>query len=355
MRVRLPDFAGILALPAALLVSVAASGVPTARHGAAAGAARNSAVAVGTAGADAGVTRAPTPLRLSTREGLSGALKVIIALPGRRVRLPLERLGGVSWTPLRYAWRSSSGPAGAGATKRVLPGDSAALPGEPGEYTLWVAAAAGVLREPAVRALVEVPFARKHDGYLDGYHIGRYPTEGRVRHGRYAPPAGFIRVTPGMVDLPVSTHFRLGQFLTHDQANVWPKFLVLNPRLIDKLELVLAELNREGVPAHHMTIMSGYRTPQYNRRGLSRGRALLSRHQWGGAADVWVDDDGDGYIDDLNGDGRRDTGDVRVILRAVDAVERAHPSLRGGAGVYPATSAHGPFIHIDVRGRAARW
>ena len=28
-----------------------------------------------------------------------------------------------------------------------------------------------------------------------------------------------------------------------------------------------------------------------------------------------------------------------------------YPQLVGGAGVYKANSAHGPFIHVDVRGR----
>jgi uncharacterized protein YcbK (DUF882 family) len=27
----------------------------------------------------------------------------------------------------------------------------------------------------------------------------------------------------------------------------------------------------------------------------------------------------------------------------------------GGIGIYPATSAHGPFVHIDARGTRARW
>jgi hypothetical protein len=27
----------------------------------------------------------------------------------------------------------------------------------------------------------------------------------------------------------------------------------------------------------------------------------------------------------------------------------------GGASAYPATGAHGPFVHLDVRERAARW
>ena len=44
-----------------------------------------------------------------------------------------------------------------------------------------------------------------------------------------------------------------------------------------------------------------------------------------------------------------------IVLAAVDRVESAHPGLIGGAGVYPAESGHGPFIHIDVRGYRARW
>jgi hypothetical protein len=29
--------------------------------------------------------------------------------------------------------------------------------------------------------------------------------------------------------------------------------------------------------------------------------------------------------------------------------------LRGGLGVYRSTPAHGPFLHVDARGRRARW
>jgi len=36
-------------------------------------------------------------------------------------------------------------------------------------------------------------------------------------------------------------------------------------------------------------------------------------------------------------------------------VEAANPGLVGGIGIYPATSAHGPFVHIDARGTRARW
>jgi len=76
---------------------------------------------------------------------------------------------------------------------------------------------------------------------------------------------------------------------------------------------------------------------------------------YGDAADVFVDNDGDGWMDDLNRDGRVNLRDARVMQDAVDRVEAAHPALVGGSGVYVATSGHGPFIHIDTRGYPARW
>ena len=148
----------------------------------------------------------------------------------------------------------------------------------------------------------------------------------------------------------------LRDFLTKDQASVWPKYLVLREELVDKLELVIQELERGGVPVRHMQVMSGFRTPQYNDQGVGAGgRAQNSRHQYGDAADVFVDNDRDGRLDDLNGDGRVDTRDVTVMVAAAERVERRYPELVGGAGVYRANSAHGPFVHIDVRGSRARW
>ena len=56
-----------------------------------------------------------------------------------------------------------------------------------------------------------------------------------------------------------------------------------------------------------------------------------------------------------SGETRVTIADARVILAAVDRVERAHPALVGGCGVYPAASGHGPFVHVDTRGYRARW
>jgi hypothetical protein len=202
------------------------------------------------------------------------------------------------------------------------------------------------------------PFTSKRADRIGGYRLGFWPAERRrMTPTAYANPTGFIEVTSDDdATTPVSEHFRLGDFLTHDQAHIWPKYLVLREDLIDKLELVIAELERSGVSVRTMRVMSGFRTPQYNAKGgNTAGRAELSRHMYGDAADVFVDNDGDGRMDDLNRDGRVDSRDAKVIVAASEKVERAHSDLVGGAGVYRATSAHGPFAHIDVRGKRARW
>jgi hypothetical protein len=201
-------------------------------------------------------------------------------------------------------------------------------------------------------------FAEKLNGRIGSYRIGYWPQEqGRPFAGtNYANPTGFIEVTPANMDTPVSEHFRLEDFLTHDQQGVWPKYLVLREDLVDKLELVIAQLQQDGHLVKHMSVMSGFRTPQYNAGGgEAGGRASMSRHMYGDAADVFVDNDGDGRMDDLNGDGRVDYRDAQVILDAAERVERAHPDVVGGVGVYRATASHGPFAHVDVRGRRARW
>lgn len=229
-------------------------------------------------------------------------------------------------------------------------GDSALQ--TPGIYALSDSAMGG-----SFAFITMLPFESKSAGKVGTYRMGSWPGERRaVRSVAYANPEGFIRVTPENQDTYVSQHFRLRDFLTHDQQGVWPKYLVLREALVDKLELVIADLQANGVTVQHVSVMSGFRTPQYNARGVRRGgRAQDSRHQYGDAADVFVDNNRDGRMDDLNRDGRVDTRDAQVIVAAVERVERAHPELAGGAGLYRATRAHGPFAHIDVRGHRARW
>lgn len=200
-------------------------------------------------------------------------------------------------------------------------------------------------------------FSLKTGAYVGGYRMGYWPAELRaIRARAYQNPDGFVEVTPANAGLRVSDHFLLRDFLTHDQASVWPKYVVLREALLDKLELVLKELERSGHSTSRVIVLSGFRTPAYNLAlGDASGRARESRHQYGDAADIIIDSDGDGRMDDLDMDGRSDVGDVHVIERAVERVERAHPEFVGGLGLYQSMGPSGPFAHIDVRGEAARW
>lgn len=248
-----------------------------------------------------------------------------------------------------------------------LEGPGVGAPTAPPRAGIWkLAVAIGNAIKPVTDFnLISVrPRTDKRDGKVGLYYIGSWPGEsgGRVSApraapaDRYLPPSGFIEVTRENADTKVSDHFALRDFLTHDQANVWPKYLVLELRNVDKLELVLSELARQGIDVSGVKVMSGFRTPQYNRGGGNTGgRAGLSRHMYGDAADIFIDSNKDGVMDDLNRDGRITIADSRVVQQAVDRVEASNPELVGGAGIYPAAAGHGPFIHIDTRGYRARW
>src|SRR5687767_3414975 len=198
-----------------------------------------------------------------------------------------------------------------------------------------------------------LPYQSKQGSTLRGYRVGNWPAKGAAR---YAPPAGFIEVTPENATTPVSQQFQLKDFLTKDQASVWPKYLVLKPRLLDKLELISAALAERGLPSR-LHVMSGFRTPQYNGQGVGKkgGRASMSRHMYGDAADVFVDEDRNGAMDDLNRDGKVTAADAKVLFTIAEGVEAAHPDLVGGLSAYRSNSAHGPFVHVDARGSKARW
>jgi hypothetical protein len=101
--------------------------------------------------------------------------------------------------------------------------------------------------------------------------------------------------------------------------------------------------------------MSGYRTPYYN--SMIGNETSYSRHLYGDAMDIYIDEDGDGQMDDINGDGKIDENDARFLLRIAEAIDHSTQWgwLKGGAGVYHATKAHGPYLHVDARGYVARW
>ena len=190
-------------------------------------------------------------------------------------------------------------------------------------------------------------------GYLDSYRIGQYPKKPLNGLAIYKAPVGFIRVEVEDTLIHVSPNFTIGQFLSKQQSS-FPKYVVLRPELIIKLERILSALNVAGHDINNFHIMSGYRTPFYNR---AIGNVKYSRHQWGGAVDIFVDSKPiNNLMDDLNGDGAINIEDAKWLAKFINTMSHSGEfSNLGGVGIYGSNAAHGPFVHVDVRGYRARW
>jgi uncharacterized protein YcbK (DUF882 family) len=276
--------------------------------------------------------------------GRSGEVKVRFTLPGEPIEFPLA-IGGNA-EALLYQWVRVVDSVAVGEPL-PLTADRPVAPKLPGFYHIAIVrdSARTIVAEPTLAVMV--PFDRKLGNWLNGYRIGTYLSEriGGKRRGRPEVPVGFVEVREELLDLPLSKHLKLADFVTHDdQDNVWPKYVALNPRLLDKLELVLSDLGGAARPELGIDVHSGFRSPSHNRE--VRRAASDSRHQYGDAADVQIDANGDGKI--------TMTDEIRVML-AVDRVERAHPDLVGGLGLYTSRRYRTPYLHIDTRGKRSRW
>lgn len=238
---------------------------------------------------------------------------------------------------------SGDGPAGALSSRHTL-----TAPSEPGH-----AAARLEARDGAVMMLNVLVMEPAEGDVVNGYRLGRWPDELYRGDEAYAPITHVAEGSGPFADIQVSPHFTLGQFLCKQVAD-GPRYLVVSERLVLKLERVLEAANAQGWRADTFTVLSGFRTPVYN---AAIGNGRFSRHIYGGAADVFIDADGDGWMDDLNGDGRSTRADAALLYDLVEslAVDQHFAPYLGGLGEYGATSVRTPFVHIDERGWRARW
>jgi len=273
--------------------------------------------------------------------GASGAVRVKVLKPGEQLAVPGAPAGA----------RVELAPAGGGA---AVAADQAQ---DPGIWNVVLKMADAIRPASTVNVITLVPLSTKKAGRIGSYSIGSWPYEsGGAPKAIYEPPAGLVKVTPENLDLHLSEHIQLRDFITKGQEGLWPKYVALQPRVLDKVELTIQELKRSGHPVKDIFVVSAFRTPSYNDDGGDpTGRAALSRHMYGDAMDIAVDNDGNGRMDDLNGDGRITVADAHVIGEAAERVEQAHPELVGGIGIYAPTGAHSGFVHIDTRGYRARW
>lgn len=271
--------------------------------------------------------------------GESGQLQVVFQNEGDTLALPATVPEGVDVAFVTGADTVAASP-------------GAQPPRQPGVWNVLLSMRDAVQQVPNLNVVRLVSAGSMQNGRIGEYRIGSWPSG----EGAYAPPRGFVQVTQENMNTYVSTHFQLKDFLTKGQEGVWPKYVALSSRLLDKLELTLQELERRGHAVEDVFVVSGFRTPVYNSSGgNTQGRGALSRHMYGDASDIAIDNDGDGCMDDLTGDGRATVADARVIVEAAEQVERDYPHLIGGIGTYAPTGAHCGMVHIDTRGNRARW
>jgi hypothetical protein len=275
--------------------------------------------------------------------GASGEVKLAFAMPGQEISYPLDVHGDP--TELQYAW-VRNGDTTLSTVPKVLTSDKVFAPPKAGFYRLALLKNGPHREIEGLTLAVLVPFEEKEGAMLRGYRIGTYIAE-RVS-GRQPPPTGFLEITPADLDLQITKHLRVGDFLNHDQVGVWPSYAAVNPKLLDKLELVIQEIARwhgdKAVADIELDVHSGFRAPEHNQR--IRRAARDSQHQYGDAADVAIDANGDGKITAI---------DSRMVALAVEIVELKHPDLVGGLGLYTSGHSSTNYVHIDVRGRRARW
>lgn len=284
------------------------------------------------------VDRSDVSIRFGDQEVVYRTMAVF-ALPGEQVPITIEDPESIVETT-------------AGTIQKVAPGQFQwEAPASPGDAVLEVKRPGGT--RVTMNAFVMVPYSEMKNGKVEGYRVGAYPPPrpGKVHEAR---PRGFVRVTESNRDLAVAPHFKLGQFVCK-AGEGYPKYIVLQRPLLVRLENLLATANESGIKASTFQVMSAYRTPQYNK--AIGNTTSFTRHQYGDAADIFVDDDGDGRMDDLNGDGRHDKQDALVLHRLAEKTEGTPEAggLDGGLSAYSPTHSHGPFVHVDTRGYAARW
>ncbi len=325
--------------------------------------------------ADGGGHRQPSRLEILRHgESLHSRVRALTLLPGESVRLtnaadtspvapavstiaPVFEVRAHTFPGARVRWDTDGGRV-ATASRGSATVARWIAPDTPGTYRLRLRDGDGHATDaqPEIVMLVLTPFTLTSNGSLSGYVIGEYPAGDRhtPEQPRESPPVpGFVAVTPHNQDVALSAHFRLRDFLCKQQPEHFPKYLALDVRLLDKLERLVDALTVAHGRVPRVTVMSAFRTPYYNR--AIGNETPWSRHTLGDAADVFVDDDGDGVMDDLDHDGAITAADADALLRVVDTLDGGDTRIAGGAAAYGATAAHGPFVHLDVRGSRARW
>ena len=135
--------------------------------------------------------------------------------------------------------------------------------------------------------------------------------------------AARVLVSNGFCQLKLENNFNLFEFRCRDGTDVPEEYMRNVRELAKNLQALRDHL---GLPVR---IISGYRTPKYNRK---IGGARRSQHMLAKAADVKIS----GYT----------PAEVKLII---EKLIKEGKMCSGGVGLYKT------FTHYDTRGRNARW
>ncbi len=261
-----------------------------------------------------------------------------MAMPGDSVTLSASP--DSSWAAGSLAWELPGGTMAEGTTAGLR---------MPRSHGIWALRVEDGSRSESYTVIAPVESSRWRTATLNSFPIGFYG-DGNIR-GQL--PDCFIELMPQDMERRVSTHLTLGQFLCHIEGS-YPQYMVLQLDLVDKLEAVLDEVRRHYPEACDVHNISGFRTPIYN--ASIGNETSFSQHLYGGAADIWIESfPANGLMDDIDRNKRVDVFDGERLVEIVRQVEARGEARVGGASAYRWNRVHGPFVHIDVRGSAARW
>lgn len=137
----------------------------------------------------------------------------------------------------------------------------------------------------------------------------------------------------------LSYNFDPELFRCRDGRKTPARFIPKLERLHAAMLEVREALELEVCDVLEVWVVSAYRSPRYNDHEMRPRGAPRSRHKRADAIDFQV----------RYWDGSRDRIPPELVYRVCDRLQRSGEIPRGGLGLY------NTFVHLDLRGRLARW
>jgi hypothetical protein len=205
------------------------------------------------------------------------------------------------------------------------------------------------LGDGTLQLIVKTPIDTSRVKQFNGYQLNLYPKPYKA-YAQYNQPQGLIEINPALENHYLSNIVQIKDVMCKQRSG-YPKYLLIDTQGLKMLDDLYQYLIARGLNFSRFSFISGYRTPYYN---LMIGNGKHSRHLYGDAFDLYIDENGDHRMDDLNQDGQQNKQDVDYLYQLFLSFLKDN-NRRGGVGKYLPNSRHGGFVHIDNRGFNARW